>query len=56
MTILMTPKSELESSTEAPACNPATQEAEIRRIEVQSQPGNSVRPYLGLVEWLKVKA
>jgi hypothetical protein len=40
----------------------ATLEAEIRRIEVQSQPGQIVRPYLenthynkGLVEWLKVK-
>jgi hypothetical protein len=43
----------------------ATQEAEIRRITVQSQlrTNSSVRPYLkkpftkiGLVEWLKVKA
>jgi hypothetical protein len=44
----------------------ATQEAEIRRITVQSPPraNNSMRPYLkkqpftkiGLVEWLKVKA
>jgi hypothetical protein len=42
----------------------ATQEAEIRRIMVQSQPRQIVsRPYLktpftqiGLVEWLKVKA
>jgi hypothetical protein len=45
----------------------ATQEAEISKIEVQSQPGLIVmRPYLGkpftkkekkigLVEWLKVK-
>jgi hypothetical protein len=40
----------------------ATQEAEIRRIAVQSQPGQIVpRPYLektlhtkGLAEWLKV--
>jgi hypothetical protein len=38
----------------------ATQEAEIRRIVVQSQPTNSSRLYLekthhkkGLVEWLK---
>jgi hypothetical protein len=43
----------------------ATQEAEIRRIAVQSQPGQKkfARPCLekpftkiGLVEWLKVKA
>jgi hypothetical protein len=42
----------------------ATQEAEIRRIEVQSQPGEIVHKTLsqktlhikGLVEWLKVKA
>jgi hypothetical protein len=42
----------------------ATQEAEIRRIGVQSQLGKKFpRPYLkkpftkiGLVEWLKVKA
>jgi hypothetical protein len=43
----------------------ATQEAEIRRIEVQSQPRQKKfsRPYqekpftkIGLVEWLKVKA
>jgi hypothetical protein len=41
-----------------------TQMANIRRITVQSQPGqSSMRPYLkkpftkiGLVEWLKVKA
>jgi hypothetical protein len=42
---------------------PATQEAEIRRILVRSQPGQIVleRPYLknthhkkGLVEWLEV--
>jgi hypothetical protein len=42
---------------------PATQEAEIRRIEVQSQPKQIVRETLsrkkpitrkGLVEWLKV--
>jgi hypothetical protein len=39
----------------------ATQEAEIRRIEVQSQPKQIVRPYLknthhkkGLVKWLRV--
>jgi hypothetical protein len=39
----------------------ATQEAEIKRIAVQSQPGRIVRSYLentlhkkGLVEWLKV--
>jgi hypothetical protein len=38
-----------------------TQEAEIRRIAVQSQANSSTRPYLektlhkkGLVEWLKV--
>jgi hypothetical protein len=43
---------------------PATQEAEIRRIEVQSQPGQIVhetlsRKYLtqkGLVVWFKLKA
>jgi hypothetical protein len=44
---------------------PATQEAEIRRIEVQSQPGQTVhktlsrkKPFtkIGLVEWFKVKA
>jgi hypothetical protein len=42
----------------------ATQEAEIRRIVVQSQPGEIVheplsqKPFtkVGLVEWLKVKA
>jgi hypothetical protein len=41
----------------------ATQEAEIRRITVQSQPGQTVhetlkKPFtkIGLVEWLKVKA
>jgi hypothetical protein len=42
----------------------ATQEAEIRRIAVQSQPGQIVCKMLsgkypsqkGLVEWLKVKA
>jgi hypothetical protein len=42
----------------------ATQEAEIRRIVVQSQPGEIVLKNLpqkypsqkGLVEWLKVKA
>jgi hypothetical protein len=44
----------------------ATQETQIRRIAVQSQPGQIVgRPYLekpftkkkrGLVEWLEVKA
>jgi hypothetical protein len=40
---------------------PATQEAEIRRIVVQSQPQANSLPYLqknssqkGLVEWLKV--
>jgi hypothetical protein len=41
-----------------------TQEAEIRRIEVQSQPGQIIPETLsrktfhkkGLVEWLKVKA
>jgi hypothetical protein len=42
---------------------PATQEAEIRRIMVQSQPGQIVHetlsqkkyiPTKGLVEWLKV--
>jgi hypothetical protein len=48
----------------AHTCNLATQEAEIRRITVQSQPGQIVaRPYLKktlhkkeLKEWLKVKA
>jgi hypothetical protein len=43
---------------------PAIQEAEIRRIAVQSQPGQIVFKTLsqktlhkkGLVEWLKVKA
>jgi hypothetical protein len=43
---------------------PATQEAEIRRITVQSQPGQIICKTLsqknhhkkGLVEWLKVKA
>jgi hypothetical protein len=43
---------------------PATQEAEIRRITVQSQPRQIVRETLsrkyptqkGLVEWLKMKA
>jgi hypothetical protein len=43
----------------------ATQEAEIRRIVVQSQPGqivcttlsqNTLSQKIGLVEWLKVKA
>jgi hypothetical protein len=42
----------------------ATQEAEIRRITVQCQPGQIVhRPYfetpftkIGLVEWIKMKA
>jgi hypothetical protein len=44
----------------------ATQETEIRRIVIQSQPVQVVRPYLekthqahiqkGLVEWLKVYA
>jgi hypothetical protein len=39
----------------------ATQEAEIRKISVQSQPGQIVPETLslhkrGLVEWLKVKA
>jgi hypothetical protein len=43
----------------------ATQEAEIRRIMVQSQPGQTVHKTLsqkipsekiGLVEWLKVRA
>jgi hypothetical protein len=41
----------------------ATQEAEIRRIVIQNQPGKFVRPYLekkaftkkGLVEWFKVQ-
>jgi hypothetical protein len=42
-------------------CNVATQEAEIRRVEVPRQPRQIERPYLektrhkkGLVEWLKV--
>jgi hypothetical protein len=47
----------------AHTCNPATQEAEIRRIMVQSQSGQIVCETLsqkyqtrkGLVEWLKVK-
>jgi hypothetical protein len=46
----------------AHTCNPIYSEAEIRRISVQSQPGQIVkRPYLEkmhhkkwLVEWLKV--
>jgi hypothetical protein len=49
----------------AHACNPGTQEAETRRTEVQSQPGQIVLQTLsrknpshthkkGLVKWLKV--
>jgi hypothetical protein len=47
-----------------PPVIPATQEAEIRRIKVRSQPGRMVhktpiskKPFIkkeGLVEWLKV--
>jgi hypothetical protein len=47
---------------EAHTCNPATQEAEIRKIVVQSQPGQVVHETLSrkncsqkrLVEWLEV--
>jgi hypothetical protein len=61
--------SRIKTTGRAPVAHayiPTTQETEIRRIAVQSQPGQIVRDTLswksyhkkniGLVEWLKVKA
>jgi hypothetical protein len=67
LVLLSNPSPNKNDDSLAPEITPvilATQEAEVRRIEVRSQPGQIVLGTLsrkthhkkGLVEWLKVKA